>query len=112
KDIRINPPLPEGFSPQMGGAVKALAHLTDRFWPPNQAIESISDTFLGDTWDSAGREPAGNDPVLISFAGGPASEVAHGFPRTERQRRYVDAWAQVLPGFGEHLANFRFIDWI
>jgi monoamine oxidase len=112
KHVRIEPAIPDAYRPQMGTAVKYLAHVKSRFWSDSQrAATTLSDGLLPQTWDGASARDPGTDTALIGFAGGPAAERARAVPPAERDAAFAADLAPRFPGFADARVKTRFMDW-
>lgn len=110
--IAITPPLPEALAPQMGVAVKYLAHVKSRFWKrAGLAADMLTDGDIGCTWESTdgqnGDEPAG----MTAFSGGSAAERCRAHPRERRDAAYREQIDTVYADYADNLVAARFMDW-
>lgn len=108
--IQFEPALPPGFQPQMGPAVKSLSQMKQRYWRPDLSADSMSDSTLGMTWENP--DATGKSAVLMSFAGGPFAEAAHGLTDTARNEEYDKHLERILPGYTQNVVRRQFVDWV
>lgn len=110
--IKFTPELPKDFAPQMGMAVKYMAHVGRAFWQDSKlSPESTTDDLLTHTWDGTPGQP-GKGEVLQSFVGGDMAMRAHDLPATERHAAYTRLLESLYPGYTNHRRKARFVDWI
>jgi monoamine oxidase len=116
--IEFSPPLPPAMRPQMGLNTKFLAHVRARFWEtldPRRSQYALSDGMIQQTWDGTdaqGDVTAANDGAcLTGFSGGQVVERALRMPKEERDRAFAQLYERFYPGFAEHVAATRYMDW-
>lgn len=110
--IEMSPGLPGALRPQMGPAVKYLAHVKRRFWKDiNTDPTSLGDGDVTWTWDATDEQEGDENACLTSFSGGPAAERARGHAARVRDSVYREALEPVYPGYAENFVSARFMDW-
>jgi monoamine oxidase len=110
--VEFDPALPAELSPQMGPAVKHLAHVRTRFWEGlNADPASLSDGDITWTWDGTDGQAGDADACLTSFSGGPAAEGVRARGAEEREGAYRGALESLYPGFAREVVDTRFMDW-
>jgi len=110
--IELQPSMPGALRPQMGSAVKYLAHVKRRFWlDANTDPASLSDGDISWTWDATDEQPGDENACLTSFSGGPSAERARARKGDARDAAYRAAIEPVYPGFTENFVRARFMDW-
>jgi monoamine oxidase len=110
--IEFNPGLPGALRPQMGEAVKYLAHVKRRFWKElNIDPASLTDGDISWTWDATDEQPGDENACLTSFSGGPAALRCRSRSPDAREKAYKGALEVLYPGFGEQFVAARFMDW-
>ena len=109
--FRIEPPLGEALSPQMGQNVKLLLALREPVWEKEGLTsEVMSDGLVGLTW--AATEEHSRGPVALTlFSGANQAEALRRIAPAERQERAVESLAPAYPGLAEAVIKGRFVDW-
>ncbi len=118
RKIQLSPTLPGGMMPQMGLNAKHFAHVKTRFWEaldPKRSQYALSDGLHMMTWDGTDAQgevgPDNGGACLVGFAGGPSVERALRMSKEEREAAFAAAYESFYPGFKEHVANTRYMDW-
>jgi monoamine oxidase len=111
RHVAFEPPLPAALAPQMGPVVKHLAVLGRRAWEgTGQGPDALSDGDVGLTWETTDTQP-GEGTALCAFSGGPGAEAVRAWPAAERDARYGERLAPMVPGVPEAVLRSRTMDW-
>lgn len=114
KKIQFSPGLPEAMKPQVGFNAKYLAHVKSRFWEklePKLSQYAIADGIMNMTWDGTDGQEGDDGACLTGFAGGTSVEKALAMSKEERDKAFVELYAQFYPGFRDQLVQTRYMDW-
>lgn len=110
--IRFNPGLPAAMSPQMGVNLKWLAEVKTRFWKElNVAPDSLTDTFMSQSWEGTDAQEGDEHASIHCFSGGKAAELSLALSPRERDAKYVELMDSIYPGFKENFVRSRYMDW-
>ncbi len=110
--IRFSPALPTSLNPQMGVALKYLAHVKSKFWKKDELGQyTLTDTFLSQTWDGTDAQDDEGEASFHCFSGGKAASDALALARSERDAKYGEILGSVYPSYQEAFIRSRFMDW-
>lgn len=110
--IAFEPALPAVLAPQMGPAVKYLAHVKKRFWLDDKLSQyCLTDGPVSQTWDGTDAQPGEEGALLVGFSGGPAAEVTLAWKKEERDERYLTELEAVYPKLRANFVRSRYMDW-
>jgi monoamine oxidase len=110
--IKFSPGLPAAMTPQMGVNLKWIAEVKKRFWKDlNVAPDSLTDTFMSQSWEGTDAQEGEAGASLNCFSGGKAAEVSLAFSPRERDAKYIELLESVYPGFKENFVRSRYMDW-
>jgi monoamine oxidase len=109
--IAFDPVLPATLMPQMGSNVKCLIALKNRFWRDAElAPDSFTDGPVHMSWDGTDGQPGGG-AALVTFSGGPASEICRDWSPTTRIENHVAALEKIYRNIRPSFVRARFMDW-
>lgn len=109
--IAFEPVLPPTLMPQMGSNVKCLIALKSAFWRQAElAPDSLTDGPIHMTWNGTDGQPGGG-AALVTFSGGPASEICRGWAPAARIENHVAALEKIYRGIRPSFVKGRFMDW-
>lgn len=110
--IRFSPPLPSALQPQMGTAVKYLAHVRKRFWKEHgQSPDALTDGPISMTWDGTDNQPSDGPAALVAFSGGPAADQCLAVAKENVDAHYRREFERIYPAFGAEFVSARFMNW-
>lgn len=110
--IKFNPALPPAMNPQMGVNLKWIAELKKRFWKDlNVAPDSMTDTFMSQSWEGTDAQEGDEHASLNCFSGGKAAELSLALSKGERDGKYVELLESIYPGFKANFVRSRYMDW-
>lgn len=110
--ISFSPGLPPAMKPQMGTNLKWLAHQKHRIWKDqNVAPDSMTDTFLSQTWEGTDAQEGDDNVSLNCFSGGAAAQKSLDLPRGERDAAYKKVIDSLYPGAAADNVASRYMDW-
>jgi len=112
RTIAFEPGLPPVLAPQMGNAVKYLAHVKKRFWLDDQLSQyCLTDGPVSQTWDGTDAQPGEEGALLVGFSGGPAADATRAWKKEERDERYLSELEIVYPKMRANFVRSRYMDW-
>lgn len=114
RNFKVDPPIPAGYAPSAGPAVKYLSKVSSAFWEDaGMAPDSLTDTAIGLTWDGTdGQRKDGSGPAcLMVFSGGKAAEQCLGFSPAGRSKEFSKRLEEIYPGYNEAFEKGIFMGW-
>ncbi|MBX3364997.1 MAG: FAD-dependent oxidoreductase [Phycisphaeraceae bacterium] len=110
--IELRLPLPAGFSPQMGLAIKHISLLDKPHWRTlGYSPDAFTDSDVSLTWHATDGQPGEHGYAMTAFSGGPAAERVLARPEGIRRERQRDDLEALYPGIGKATTSEMFIDW-
>jgi len=114
RHFRVDPPIPDGYAPQAGPAIKYLARVSSAFWQANGlAPDSLTDSAVGMTWEGTDGHRSNREGAacLVAFSGGRAAEECLTFPADSRQQDFARQLGKIYPGFDAVFEKGLFFGW-
>ena len=112
-NIRFSPGLPRALKPQMGIALKYLAHVKGRFWAKSGlSPDATTDGIVSMTWDGTDNQGSdANGAALIGFSGGPPAERARQAYARQKDAAFTAAMTEIYPAYPNNFVGARFMNW-
>ena len=112
-NIRFAPGLPRALRPQMGVAIKYLAHVKGRFWAKSGlSPDAFTDGMVSMTWDGTDNQGSdANGAALVSFSGGPSAERCRQHYAQQRDAAFTEELTNIYPNYTANFVRGRFMDW-
>ena len=114
RHFQVDPPIPSGYAPHAGPAIKYLAKVSSAFWQEDGlASDSLTDSSVGMTWEGTdGQRTTRNEAAcLVAFSGGRAAEECLAFPADSRQQEFSRRIGNIYPGFADAFEKGLFVGW-
>ena len=114
RHFQTDPPIPSGYAPHAGPAIKYLAEVSSAFWQEDGlASDSLTDSAVGMTWEGTdGQRKTRNETAcLVAFSGGRAAEECLAFAPAKRQEEFVRRIGKIYPGFADAFEKGLFFAW-
>jgi len=114
RNFKVDPPVPAGYAPYAGPAVKYLSKVSSAFWEGGEMSPySLTDTAIGLTWEGTdGQRKGGSGPAcLVVFAGGKAADKCLAFSPSGRGKEFSRRLEEIYPGYSEAFEKGIFMGW-
>jgi monoamine oxidase len=114
RHFQVDPPIPGGYAPHAGPAIKYLAEVSSAFWQKEGlAPDSLTDSAVGMTWDGTDGQRSDRDEAacLIAFSGGRAAEDCLAFSPAKRQEEFIRRIGKIYPCFDAVFQKGLFVGW-
>lgn len=114
RHFKVDPPIPDGYAPNAGPAIKYLAKVSSAFWQQDGlAPDSLTDSAVGMTWDGTDGQRTKRDEAacLIAFSGGRAAEKCLAFPAGKRREAFARHFGKIYPGYADAFEKGLFVGW-
>ena len=114
RHFKVDPPIPDGYAPHAGPAIKYLAKVSAAFWTKDGlAPDSLTDSAIGMTWEGTDGQRSNRDKAacLIGFSGGRAAAECLAFPAEKQREEFARHFEMVYPGFSEAFEKGLFVGW-
>lgn len=109
--ITFDPPLPAGFAPRMGTAMKYMTKLKRAVWHDNKLSPDAYTTGLTSlTWDGTDGQST-ELRWLVAFSGGKQAEQVMALADDKRDDAFTAELEKVYPGYTEASLEHRFYGW-
>ncbi|MGF7161976.1 monoamine oxidase [Rhodoligotrophos appendicifer] len=112
--FEIDPPLPAGYQPSTGPAVKYLSKVSHAFWEQAGLLpNALTDTPVGETWEGTdGQRSNAEEPACLSvFSGGQAAQDCLDFAEVERSQKLQGYLEAIYPGYASSVEKTMFMGW-
>lgn len=114
RHIQVDPPIPAGYAPSAGPAIKYLSKVSSAFWQEaGVSPDAVTDTAVGVTWDATdGQRKSDAAPAcLMAFSGGAAAEKCLEFSPSNRSEEFSKRLEKIYPGYSEAFEKGLFMGW-
>lgn len=114
RHFKVDPPIPHGYVPSAGAAIKYLAKVSSAFWQKaGLSPDSLTDSAIGTTWEGTDglRTKCDEAACLVAFSGGRAADECLAFPAANRQEEFARRLEEIYPGFANAFEKELFVGW-